>query len=143
MAKEHILAGVITGVITALVCTVVISAARAPIRIAERLITPAEPEPEAARVVGGSWGPPRILYRCRPNGSCAGPDHVQFNSTINRLILGDERYFLGAKVLGTKEPPRHTVIVKTGDTVQISAVVVNDADFSGPWSTAHKTRFAW
>jgi hypothetical protein len=66
---------------------------------------------------------------------------VQFNSTINRLILGDERYFLYAKVLGTKGPPRHTVIVKPGDTVQISAVVVNDADFSDPGATAHGTRF--
>jgi hypothetical protein len=65
---------------------------------------------------------------------------VQFNSTINRLLLGDERYFLGAKVLGTKEPPRHTVIVEPGDIVQISAVVVNDADF-WPGSTAHGTRF--
>jgi hypothetical protein len=141
IVKEHIPAGVIIGIITALVCTVVISSARAPIHIAERLIAPAEPEREAARVVGGSWGPPRILYRCKPNGSCDGPNHVQFNSVINRLILGDERYFLGAKVLGTKETPRHTVIVKPGDSVQISAVVVNDDNFSGPRSIAHGTKF--
>jgi hypothetical protein len=63
------------------------------------------------------------------------------NRTINRLILGDERYFLGAKILGTKEPPRHAVIVKPGETVQISAFVVNDAEFPGPGSTAHGTRF--
>jgi hypothetical protein len=140
-AKRHILAGVIIGVITTLVCTVVISAVRVPIHIAERLISPAEPELEAARVLGGSWGPTRILYRCRPNGSCDGPNHVQFNSTINRLILGDKRYFLSAKVIGTKEPPQHTVIVKPGDTVQISVVVVNDAEFPGPGSTAYGTRF--
>jgi hypothetical protein len=56
---------------------------------------------ERAEIRGGTWGPSRLLYRCMPDGKCIAPNHVVFDSIANDPRIGNEAYFMGAKVLGS------------------------------------------
>jgi hypothetical protein len=62
----------------------------------ERLTKESLPAPvERAEISGGTWGPPRLLYRCMPNGRCIAPNHVVFDSIANDPHVGNEAYFMG------------------------------------------------
>jgi hypothetical protein len=99
---------------------------------------------ERAEINGGAWGPSRVLYRCRPDGQCIAPDHVVFDSIANDPLIGNEAYFMGAKILGSHDWVQSTVYVKIGDTVLVRALIENDAAMNMPHSqslVAHNTRF--
>jgi hypothetical protein len=112
------------------VVVAIVAAVPAIAHFADRL-TPASPQPEpleAAKITGGSWGPIRILYRCNLQGNCVGADHVVFDSAINNPTVGDERYFLRARIFGSPESPQRTITVKPGGTIQVLAFIENNAD---------------
>lgn len=104
------------------------------------------PDPvERAEVIGGEWGPTRTPYRCGPNGQCVAPQHVTFDSIANDPILGNEAYFMGAKVLGSHDSMRNRIDVKVGDIVLVRALIENDAAMRsthGNSLIAHDTRFS-
>jgi len=92
----------------------------------------------------GIWGPSRILYRCMPSGKCIAPDHVVLDSIANDPVVGNEAYFMGAKVLGSPESMQSEVNVKVGDTVLVRALIENDAAMNVAHSqllVARDTRF--
>jgi len=99
---------------------------------------------ERAEMSEGIWGPSRILYRCMPDGKCIAPDHVVFDSIANDPVVGNEAYFMGAKVLGSPKSMQSEVNVKVGDTVLVRALIENDAAINVAHSqslVAHDTRF--
>jgi hypothetical protein len=99
---------------------------------------------EIAEISDGPWGPSRTIYRCDPGVGCIGANHVVFDSTANDPFIGDERYFLAAKVLGTAGPPENGVWVNPGDTVLIHAFIANNAQANAAMRsqlTAHGTQF--
>jgi hypothetical protein len=100
---------------------------------------------ERAEITGGTSGPPRLLYRCMPNGNCIAPNHVVFDSIANDPRVGNEAYFMGGKVLGSRGPIQPKVDVQIGDTVLIRAFIQNDAAVNAADSrslVAHGTRFS-
>lgn len=135
-------------VIATLIAAVIMTATPQVVHLARQLV-PEKPKPqqeaiEEATVSTGTWGPSRTIYRCNPGISCLGADHVVFDSTVNDPFIGDERYFMTAKVLGARTPLQSAVWVNPGDTVLIRAFIANNAEVSrATWSrlTAHGTRF--
>lgn len=100
---------------------------------------------ERAEISGGPWGPSRLLYRCMPDGQCIAPNHVVFDSIANDPHVGNEAYFMGAKVLGNPDSMQSKVNVRVGDTVLIRALIENDAAMNAADSqslVAHNTRFS-
>jgi hypothetical protein len=100
---------------------------------------------ERAEIRGGAWGPSRLLYRCMPNGNCIAPDHVVFDSISNDPHVGNEAYFMGAKILGRPGSMQDRVRVKVGDTVLIRSLIENDAAMNVPGRqslVAQGTRFS-
>lgn len=99
---------------------------------------------EQAVMSEGIWGPPRPLFRCRPSGQCIAPDHVVFDSIANDPRVGNEAYFMEAKVLGSPYSMQSKVSVKVGDTVLVRANIENDAAMNVVHNqslAAHDTRF--
>jgi hypothetical protein len=79
-----------------------------------------------------------------PDRQCIAPDHVAFDSISNDPFVGNEAYFLAAKVLGSRSPMQTDVNVKVGDTVLVRAFIVNDAATDAPHGqslVARGTRF--
>jgi hypothetical protein len=100
---------------------------------------------ERAEISGGTWGPSRLLYRCTPDGRCIAPNRVVFDSIANDPRVGNEAYFMGAKVLGSPGPIQSRVDVRVGDTVLIRALIENDAAMNAADSrllVARGTRFS-
>lgn len=111
----------------------------------ERLTkSPPPPPVERAEITGGSWGPSRELSRCTPSGACLATDRVVLDSFANDPLIGNEASFMRAKVLGSPGGPQPRVDVKISDTVQVRALVENDAAMHTPDTralTARGTRF--
>jgi hypothetical protein len=100
---------------------------------------------ERAEISGGPSGPSRVLFRCMPDGKCVAPSHVAFDSIANDPRIGNEAYFMGAKVLGSPGPIQRKVNVRVGETVLIRGLIENDAAMNAHDSkllVAHGTRFS-
>jgi hypothetical protein len=109
--------------------TVVAAAFIGVVDTIERTLTAKSPQArvERAEISGGTWGPSRLLYRCMPDGKCVAPDHVVFDSIADEPQIGNEAYFMTAKVLGSHTAMQRKVSVQIGDTVLVRALIKNDA----------------
>lgn len=139
VSHNQILAAVIATVIAATTIGIVDTASE--LLTKKSLAAPME----RAEISGGTSGPPRLLYRCMPNGNCIAPNHVVFDSIANDPRVGNEAYFMGGKVLGSRGPTQPKVNVQVGDTVLIRAFIQNDAAVNAADSrslVAHGTRFS-
>jgi len=99
---------------------------------------------ERAEMTDGVSGPSRQFFRCMPDGRCIAPDYVTIDSIANDPFVGNEAYFMTAKVLGSANPMQTEVSVKVGETVLVRALIVNDAAINAPGGhplVAHGTRF--
>jgi hypothetical protein len=120
------------------------AAALAVVDTADALLTSPPALVERAQMTGGISGPSRTIYRCMPSGQCIAPDHVVFDSIANDPAVGNEAYFMRAKVLGSPGSMQGRVNVKVGDTVLVRALIQNDAAIDGAHSkslVARDTRF--
>lgn len=73
------------------------------------------------------------------------PDRVVFDSIANDPRVGNEVYFMGAKVLGSPGSMQRKVDVRVGDTVLVRALIENDAAMNAPDTkslVARGTRFS-
>jgi hypothetical protein len=80
-----------------------------------------------------------------PDGKCIAPSHVLFDSIANDPRLGNEAYFMRAKVMGSPGSMQSRVKVRVGDTILIHALIVNDAAMNAAGRrllVAHGTRFS-
>lgn len=113
----------------AVVATLIAAAAIWAIDTAHEHLTKSPPPQlvERAEVTGGPWGPGRQLLRCMPNGRCLATDRVVLDSLANDPLVGNEAWFMRAKVLGSTDAPQPRVDVKIGDIVLVRALVENDA----------------
>jgi hypothetical protein len=131
----------------AVIGTVIAAAVIGIVDTADTLLTKKSPPApvERAEISGGPWGPSRILYRCIPDGKCIAPNHVVFDSIADDPRVGNEAYFMGAKVLGSPGSMQRKVNVRVGGTVVIRALIENDAAMNAADSqslVAHGTHFS-
>jgi hypothetical protein len=97
VSRSSMWAGVIGTVIGSIATAAILGA----FSTVEKILTHhALPAPvEHATVSGGTWGPSRILYRCMPNGRCLAPDSATLDSQLNDPAVGNEAYFMTARLL--------------------------------------------
>jgi hypothetical protein len=131
----------------AVIATMIAAATIGIVDTAGELLTKKSPPApvERAEISGGTWGPSRLLYRCMPDGKCIAPNHVVFDSIANDPRVGNEAYFMEAKVLGGPGSMRRKVNVRVGDTVLIRTLIENDAAMNTADRqslVAHGTRFS-
>jgi hypothetical protein len=127
---------------SAVIAAVIAAAVIGAVDSVEKIVTKKSPPApvERAEIRGGAWGPSRLLYRCRPSGQCIAPDHIVLDSIANDPRVGNEAYFMGAKILGGPGPMQSHLEVRSGDTVVIRALVENDAAMH---TTHHRSLVAY
>ena len=131
----------------AVIATMITAAIIGAVNAAGEILTKKSPlaPVERAEISGGTSGPSRVLFRCMPDGKCVAPSHVAFDSIANDPRVGNETYFMGAKVLGSPGPIQSKVNVRVGETVLIRGLIENDAAMNAHDSkllVAHGTRFS-
>lgn len=98
-------------------------------RFAELPITepPNPPPSELGGDLGPSWGPPRKVFHCNQLAECESGSRVSLNSTAGNPEVGDERFFLAAKLEGETGPVRDLLEVEPGDILVTRIFFANDA----------------
>jgi hypothetical protein len=92
------------------------------------IIEPSNPKPsELGSDLGPPWGPPRKIFHCNLLAECESGDKVSLNSTVGNPEVGDERFFLAAKIEGKTGPVRDLLEAEPGDILVTRLFFANDA----------------
>lgn len=98
-------------------------------RVGDLPITePPNPEPsELGGNPGPHWGPPRKVFHCNRMAECESGNRVSLNSTVGNPVVGDERFFLAAKLERETGPVLDLIEVEPGDILVARFFFANDA----------------